>query len=61
MAGRSDNKKGKTKMEVIVLLIIVAVLFGLGGLLTAAKWLLIIAVALIVAGAILGYLNRGGV
>lgn len=35
----------------LLFLILIALLFGLGGLLTAAKWLLIFAIIFFVAGA----------
>jgi hypothetical protein len=41
-------------------LIVLAILLGLGGLLfTAVKWLLIIAAVLLVAGIVAGFLGRG--
>jgi hypothetical protein len=40
-------------------LLIIALVFGLGGLFTAAKWLLIIAVAFVLLGAFTGYRTRG--
>lgn len=47
-------------MVLAIVLIVLAVLFGLGGLLfTAVKWLLIVAVVLLIAGVIAGVLTRG--
>jgi len=46
-------------MVLAVVLVVLAVLLGLGGLLfTAVKWLLIIAVVLLVAGVVAGVLDR---
>ena len=46
-------------MVLAIVLIVLAVLLGLGGLIfTALKWLLIIAVVLLVAGAVAGFLAR---
>jgi hypothetical protein len=39
---------------------VLAILLGLGGLVfTAAKWLLIVAVVVLIAGAVAGVLGRG--
>lgn len=47
-------------MLLAIVLIVLAILLGLGGLLFAAvKWLLIVAVVLLVAGVVAGYLGRG--
>jgi hypothetical protein len=47
-------------MVLAIVLIVLAVLLGLGGLIfTALKWLLIIAVVLLIAGAVAGFLARG--
>ncbi len=47
-------------MVLAIVLIVLAILLGLGGLIfTALKWLLILAVVLLVAGAVAGYLSRG--
>jgi len=47
-------------MVLAIVLIVLAVLLGLGGLIfTALKWLLIIAVVLLIAGAVAGFLSRG--
>jgi hypothetical protein len=47
-------------MVLAIVLIVLAILLGLGGLLfTAVKWLLIVAVVLLVAGGIAGVLGRG--
>jgi len=47
-------------MVLAIVLIVLAILLGLGGLLfTAVKWLLIVAVVLLVAGVVAGYLGRG--
>jgi len=47
-------------MVLAIVLIVLAVLLGLGGLIfTALKWLLIIAVVLLIAGAVSGFLARG--
>ena len=46
-------------MVLAVVLVVLAVLLGLGGLLfTAVKWLLIIAVVLLVAGVVAGVRDR---
>ncbi len=46
-------------MVLAIVLIVLAVLLGLGGLVfTALKWLLIIAVVLLIAGAVAGFLAR---
>ena len=48
-----------TVMVLAVVLVVLAVLLGLGGLLfTAVKWLLIVAVVLLVAGVVAGVLDR---
>lgn len=47
-------------MILAIVLIVLAILLGLGGLLfTAVKWLLIIAAVLLVAGLVAGFLARG--
>jgi hypothetical protein len=47
-------------MVLAIVLIVLAILLGLGGLVfTALKWLLIVAVVLLVAGVVVGYLGRG--
>lgn len=47
-------------MVLAIVLIVLAILLGLGGLIfTALKWLLIVAVVLLVAGVVTGYLGRG--
>ncbi|SDO50221.1 hypothetical protein SAMN04515671_1142 [Nakamurella panacisegetis] len=47
-------------MLLVVVLIVLAILFGIGGLvLTGLKWLLIIALVLLIAGVISGVLGRG--
>jgi hypothetical protein len=49
-------------MGIIVLIIVLAIVFGaLGLLLEGLKWLLIIGVILLVAGAVMGFLKRGSV
>ena len=49
----------ETIMVLAIVLIVLAVLLGLGGLIfTALKWLLIIAVVLLIAGAVAGFLAR---
>jgi hypothetical protein len=46
-------------MVLAIVLIVLAILLGLGGLIfTALKWLLIIAVVLLVAGVVVGFLGR---
>jgi len=46
-------------MVLAIVLIVLAILLGLGGLLfTAVKWLLIVAAVLLVAGAVSGFLAR---
>lgn len=47
-------------MVLAVVLIVLAILLGLGGLVfTALKWLLIVAVVLLVVGVVTGFLARG--
>lgn len=47
-------------MVLAIVLIVLAILLGLGGLLfTALKWLLIVAVVLLVAGLVVGFIGRG--
>jgi hypothetical protein len=47
-------------MVLAIVLIVLAILLGLGGLLfTAVKWLLIVAVVLLVAGVVAGVVGRG--
>ncbi len=47
-------------MLLAIVLIVLAIVLGLGGLVfTAFKWLLIIAVVLLIAGAVTGFLSRG--
>jgi hypothetical protein len=47
-------------MVLAVVLIVLAILLGLGGLVfTALKWLLIVAVVLLIAGVVAGVLGRG--
>lgn len=47
-------------MVLAIVLIVLAILLGLGGLVfTALKWLLIVAVVLLIAGVIAGVLTRG--
>ena len=47
-------------MLLAIVLIVLAILLGLGGLVfTAVKWLLIVAVVLLIAGAVAGFLSRG--
>lgn len=41
-------------MSLILILLLIALIFGIGGLFTAAKWLLIIALIFVVAGVIAG-------
>jgi len=46
-------------MMLAIVLIVLAVLLGLGGLVfTAVKWLLIVAVVLLIAGVVAGVLGR---
>jgi len=46
-------------MLLAIVLIVLAILLGLGGLIfTAVKWLLILAVVLLIAGAVAGFLSR---
>jgi hypothetical protein len=53
-----EARKG-TEMMLAIVLIVLAVLLGLGGLLfTAVKWLLIVAVGLLIAGVVAGVLGR---
>ncbi len=48
-------------MILVIVLIVLAILLGLGGLfLEGLKWLLIIAVVLFVAAVIAGFFNRRG-
>jgi len=54
-----EARKG-TVMVLAVVLIVLAILLGLGGLVfTALKWLLIVAVVLLIAGVVAGVLGRG--
>ena len=47
-------------MVLAIVLIVLAILLGLGGLVfTALKWLLIVAVVMFVAGVVAGVLTRG--
>jgi hypothetical protein len=47
-------------MVLAIVLIVLAILLGLGGLVfTALKWLLIVAVILLVAGVVAGVVGRG--
>ena len=47
-------------MLLVIVLIVLAILFGIGGLvLTGLKWLLIIAAILLIAGVVRGFLARG--
>lgn len=47
-------------MVLAIVLIVLAILLGLGGLVfTALKWLLIVAVILLIAGVVAGVLTRG--
>ncbi len=47
-------------MVLAIVLIVLAILLGLGGLLfTALKWLLIVAAVLLVAGLVVGFIGRG--
>lgn len=53
-----EDRKG-TLMMLAIVLIVLAVLLGLGGLVfTAVKWLLIVAVVLLIAGVVAGVLGR---
>ena len=46
-------------MVLVIVLIVLAILFGIGGLvLTGLKWLLIIAVILLIAGLVRAFLAR---
>src|SRR6478672_11307003 len=55
----TDRKEVRTVVLAIVL-IVLAILLGLGGLLfTALKWLLIVAAVLLVAGIVMGVIGRG--
>jgi len=47
-------------MVLAIVLIVIAILLGLGGLLfTALKWLLIVAAVVLVVGIVAGFLARG--
>ena len=47
-------------MVLAIVLIVLAILLGLGGLIfTALKWLLIIAAVFLIAGLVVGFLGRG--
>jgi hypothetical protein len=47
-------------VKLALVLIVLAILVGIGGLLiSAVKWLLIIAAILLIAGAVMGFLGRG--
>ena len=57
--GGTDRREVATVVLAIVL-IVLAILLGLGGLLfTALKWLLIVAAVLLVAGIVMGVIGRG--
>jgi len=50
----------ETVMGLVVALIVLAVIFGgIGLFVAAAKWALIIAVVLLIAGAVAGFMGRG--
>jgi hypothetical protein len=56
----SRTVRKETVMVLAIVLIVLAILLGLGGLVfTALKWLLIVAVVLLIAGAVSGFLARG--
>ena len=38
-------------MSILILCLLIALIFGIGGLLTAAKWLLIVALIMVIIGA----------
>ena len=61
--GPNRSGRGWAKGNIMLLaivLIVLAILLGLGGLIfTAVKWLLIIAVVFLIAGAVAGFLARG--
>jgi len=47
-------------MVLAIVLIVLAILLGLGGLIfTALKWLLIVAAVLLIAGVVAGFIGRG--
>lgn len=47
-------------MVLAIVLIVVAILLGLGGLIfTALKWLLIVAAVMLIAGLVVGFIGRG--
>ncbi len=49
-------------MGLIIVIVVLALVFGLFGLLVEGlKWLLIIGVIMLVAGAVMGFLKRGSV
>jgi multisubunit Na+/H+ antiporter MnhG subunit len=49
-----------TPMVLAIVLIVLAILLGLGGLLfTALKWLLIVAAVFLIAGIVAGFIGRG--
>jgi multisubunit Na+/H+ antiporter MnhG subunit len=56
----TSTVEGSGDMVLAVVLIVLAILLGLGGLVfTALKWLLIVAVVLLVAGVVMGFIARG--
>ena len=57
---RDPYRKEVTTVVLAIVLIVLAILLGLGGLLfTALKWLLIVAAVLLVAGIVMGVIGRG--
>lgn len=47
-------------MVLAIVLIVLAILLGLGGLIfTALKWLLIVAAIFLIAGLVVGFIGRG--
>lgn len=45
-------------MPLVVLFLLIALFFGIGGLVTAAKWLLIIALLFVICGVLAGRRTR---
>ena len=59
LTGADPKFEKGNEMVLAIVLIVLAILLGLGGLLfTAVKWLLIVAVVLLVAGVVAGFLGR---
>ncbi len=58
-ASRTRPGVEETLMWLVIALIVLAVIFGgIGLFVAAAKWALIIALVLLVVGAVMGFMNR---